>query len=433
VIKFRSVRKRGWYAAAGSAVGLLLLAACGSAPQASNTGPVTVTLWESQSNEPVASTMNAIVQQYNAANPGSKIQLHLIGQGTQVMAAVSAHNPPIMGEVNHYIAQYRKANALVSFSPYLTGSNGFSQQEQSQFYPSIWTDGLVNGQRYRMLVDTKVSELFYNKDLFQQAGITTPPTTYTQLAQDLAMLKQKLPGVTPMAIDNSVGDILPPFLANGGQLYAPGSQSKSAFQSPAGQATFDYFHQLYQNGQVIFSNTNGVRSLFAQGKLAVADQTSAGSMPIVSAVNGKFPVGAFAWPNGSTGHSGNVIQGEGVIMMTGYTQREYDAAWSFIKFWMSPKQQAYWAVHSGYAPETAAALQYITPQDYAANPGLAVSVQTLSSPYTIHRPVDDNYSQVENLMTAAFFKAVEGQQPVATALGGLQQQADAVLSGKGGF
>lgn len=430
---FRSLRGRGRYAAIGGAAALLLLAGCTSTSQASSSGPITVTLWESQANQPVASTMNTIVQQFNAAHPGTTVALHLIGQGSQVMAAVGARNPPIVGEVNHYIAQYRKANALVSFNPYLTGANGFTQQQISQFYPSVWTDGLVNGQRYRVLVDTKVSELFYNKSLFQQAGITTTPTTYTQLAQDLAILKQKFPAVTPMAIDNSVGDILPPFLANGGQLYAPGSQQKVGFQSPAGTATFDYFRQLYQNGQVIFSNTNGVRSLFAQGKLAVADQTSAGSMPLVNAVNGKFPVGAFAWPNGSTGHSGNVIQGEGIIMMTGYSQRQYDAAWSFVKFWMSPQEQAYWAVHSGYAPETKAALQYITPQDYAANPGLAVSAQTLASPYTIHRPVDDNYAQVENLLTAAFFKAVEGQQPVASALSGLQQQANSVLSGKGGF
>jgi ABC-type glycerol-3-phosphate transport system substrate-binding protein len=377
--------------------------------------------------------MNAIVQQYNAAHPGTKVQLHLISQGTQVMAAVGAHNPPIMGEVNHYIAQFRTANALVSFTPYINGSNGFTQQQTSQFYPSVWTDGQVNGQRYRVLVDTKVSELFYNKALFQKAGITTTPTTYTQLAQDLAILKQKLPGVTPMAIDDSVGDILPPFIANGGTLYAPGTTQKAAFQSQAATTTFNYFRQLYQKGQVIFSNTDGVRSLFAQNKLAIADQTSAGSMPIVNAAGGKFPVGAFAWPNGSTGHSGNVIQGEGIVMMTGYTQREYNAAWSFIKFWLQPQEQAYWAVHSGYAPETKAALKYITAADYARNPGLAVSTATLASLYTIHRPTGDNYTQVENLLTAAFFKAVEGQQSVPSALSGLQQASNSVLSGQGGF
>jgi hypothetical protein len=78
-------------------------------------------------------------------------------------------------------------------------------------------------------------------------------------------------------------------------------------------------------------------------------------------------------------------------------------------------------------------LQFITPQDYAANPGLAVSIQTLNDPNTIHRPAPDNYSQVESLMTAAFFKAVEGQQPVDAALTGLQQEANKVLSGKSGF
>ena len=439
----RSIRRHKKAYLIGGVAGILALAGCssaataggaGSAPQASSTGPATVTLWESQANQPVASAMQGIVQQYNSSHPQATVQLHLISQGTQVMAAVAAHNPPIMGEVNHYIAQFRQANALKSFTPYINGSNGFSQQQISQFYPNIWTDGLVNGQRYRVLVDTKVSELFYNKSLFQKAGITSAPTTYTQLAQDLAILKQKLPGVTPMAIDNSVGDILPPFIANGGQFYAPGSQQKKAdFQSQAATTTFNYFRQAYQKGQVIFSNTDGVRSLFAQNRLAIADQTSAGSMPIVNAAGGKFQVGAFPWPNGSTGHSGNVIQGEGIVMMAGYTPRQYNAAWSFIKYWLQPQQQAYWAVHSGYAPETKAALQYITAQQYAQNPGLAVSATTLASPYTVHRPVADNYSQVENLLTAAFFKAVEGQQSVPSALSGLEQASNAALSGQGGF
>ena len=428
----RLIRKLGFTKLIVGAVGLALLAGCTTTSASSSTnasGPITITLWESQANQPVASAMQGIADQFNKANPGTTVQLHIISQGTQVMAAVGAHNPPIMGEVNHYIQQFRNANALVSFTPYINGSNGFTKQQIAQFYPSVWTDGNVNGQRYRFMVDTKVSELFYNKALFQQAGITSTPTTYTQLAKDLDILKQKLPGVTPMAIDQSVGDIIPPLIANGGSLYAKGSTTQTDFQSAAAKTTFNYFHDLYSKGDVIFSNTNGVRSLFAQGKLAVADQTSAGSAPIVAAAGGKFPVGAFAWPAGTSGHSGNVIQGEGIVMMTGYSQREYDAAWKFVKFWMSPQQQAWWAVHSGYAPQTKAALKYITPQDYAANPGLAVSIQTLSDPNTIHRPGPDNYSQVEGLLTAAFFKAVEGQQPVDAALAGLQQQANQSLGG----
>jgi ABC-type glycerol-3-phosphate transport system substrate-binding protein len=375
--------------------------------------------------------MQGITQQFNASHPGITIQLHLISQGSQVLAAVGAHNPPIMGEVNHYVAKLRNSGSLKSFTPYIDGKNGFTPQELSQFYNSVWTDGQVpaaGNQRYRMLVDTKVSEFLYNKDLFAKAGITTAPTTYDQLAADLALIKQKLPGVTPLALDQSIGDVFPALIANGGSLYAPGSTTKSAYNTPEATTTFNYFHTLYQKGEVIFGHTNDVRSLFAQNKLAVVDQTSAGSLPTISAVNGKFPVGAFAWPSGTSGHSGNVLQGEGIVMMTGYTQREYDAAWQFIKFWQSGKEQAWWAVHSGYAPQTRAALQYLTPQDYANNPALAVAIQTLNDPNTIHRPAADNYAQVEGLVEASFFKAVEGQQSVASALSGLQQQADAILS-----
>src|SRR3981081_2364280 len=103
---------------AGAVAGGLLLAGCTSAgPKASSSGPVTVTLWESQSNQPVASAMQAIVQQYNSTHPGTTVQLHLISQGTQVMAAVGAHNPPIMGQGNHYIPQSRTAHDLLHITP----------------------------------------------------------------------------------------------------------------------------------------------------------------------------------------------------------------------------------------------------------------------------------------------------------------------------
>jgi sn-glycerol 3-phosphate transport system substrate-binding protein len=421
----------------GGVLGTLLLAGCGTSTTPTSSasgGPVTVTLWESQANQPVSGAMNAIVSQYNKAHPGQTVQLHLISQGSQILAAIGAHNPPIMGEVNHYIQSLRTTNQLVSFNPYINGSNGMTAAQQSQIYPSIWNDGLVNGQHYRILVDTKVSEFLYNKQIFQQAGITSLPTTYTQLAQDLNIIQQKVPGVTPMALDDSIGDIIPPFLGNGGTLFKPGTTNQVDFTSnPAMSNTFNYFKSLYSKKQMIFGNTNGVRSLFAQGKLAVVDQTSAGTAPTIAGVNGKFPVGAFAWPNGSTGHSGNIIQGEGIVMMAGYSKAQYNTAWSFLNFWLSPKEQAYWAVHSGYAPENKAAAQYITAADYAANPGLKVAIDTMNSQYTMHRPGQDNYSQVESLLAASFFKAVEGQQPVSSSLTALQQQADAALSGKSGL
>jgi ABC-type glycerol-3-phosphate transport system substrate-binding protein len=114
-------------------------------------------------------------------------------------------------------------------------------------------------------------------------------------------------------------------------------------------------------------------------------------------------------------------------------QKEYDATWKFIKFWMSPQQHAWWTVHSGYAPQTKAPCSSSPRRTTPPTPGSPCSIQTLNDPNTIHRPAPDNYSQVESLMTAAFFKAVEGQQPVDAALTGLQQEANKVLSGKSGF
>ena len=54
----------------------------------------------------------------------------------------------------------------------------------------------VDGKVYGLSMDSWASFMFYNKDLFAQAGITETPKTWDELAEDMAKLKDL--GVEPM-------------------------------------------------------------------------------------------------------------------------------------------------------------------------------------------------------------------------------------------
>ena len=62
---------------------------------------------------------------------------------------------------------------------------------------------------------------------------------------------------------------------------------------------------------------------------------------------GKFPVGVFAYPKGSTGHSVNLVQGLGFVLMTGHSSVQDHAAGTFLRWWFTPQVQAKWAMESG--------------------------------------------------------------------------------------
>ncbi|MHB1711875.1 MAG: extracellular solute-binding protein [Acidimicrobiales bacterium] len=275
----------------------------------------------------------------------------------------------------------------------------------------------------------KVSIVDYNKTLFAKAGIASPPATWTALAADTAKLKAL--GVIPIGWKDSSAHILPALMSNGGTLLKGGNSVGTAvnFDSSAGRTTFSYFHSLYAAGELQLHHGTTLREDFAAGKMAMIDGTSAGYHKTLIGVGGKFPVGAFVEPAGSTGHATNLAQGFGFVLPKGHTHSQDEAALTFVKWWFEPVQQVRWAELTGYPPETRAGISAMPGSFLASHPGEAATIQAVESPYTVLRPVSDSYKEVQAALDTAFFDAVTGKTPVAAALAALQSRGDSYMSG----
>ena len=418
-----------------AALGALVLAGCGTTSAASSPNPSpsnqTITLWESHSaGGPPGLAVAALVQQFNHTHPHIQVMLTVTKASHKGLAALAAGDAPVAAWISHYDGNFLSAHALINLNPWIHGPYGLSATERSAIFPVVWHNGEVNGQHYRLEVDAKVSQLTYNKALFAKAGIAAPPATWSELATDVAILKQKLPGVIPLAWKDSSAHILPPFMSNGGQIFQPGSHStKADFLTPAAVNTFTYFRNLYQKGEMILAHGSSIRADFGAGKLAIADGTSAGYQKILDAAHGQFPVGVFAYPAGSTGHTANLVQGLGFVLMINHTKAQDQAAMTFLNWWFSARPQAYWGTHSGYPPVDRLALPDI-PQSYlSSHPGISIALQTLESPYTISRPIPTAYKEVQAVLDTAFYNAVTGRTSVQSALNTLQTQANNYLNG----
>lgn len=413
-----------------------LMSACGAAPSSRSashsTAVVQISLWESHSSGgPPGKAITALVSQFNRTHPGIHVNLTVTKASHKALGALAAGDAPALAMISHYDGNFLQAHALISWNTVLQGQEGMSRAEEQAIFPVVWKNGEVRGQHYRLEADAKVSQLTYNKALFAQAGITQPPRTWAQLAVDAAILKKKDPGVIPIAWKDSSAHILPPFLSNGGMIYKPGSHQRQAdFLSSAAVQTFTYFRDLYRQGELAFAHGSQIRADFGAGKLAIADGTSAGYQKILDHVNGQFPVGVFAYPAGQSGHTANLVQGLGFVLMTGHSQAERQAAATFVTWWFGGQPQAYWGTHSGYPPESRRALSHISAHYLATHPGVSVALSILQSPYTISRPVPTAYKEVQAALDAAFYNAVTGRTSVSAALQQLEKQSNAYLSGQ---
>ena len=414
----------------------VVLAACGSTAPAKATGAgvVNVTLWESHLAGPVGDAVSALVQRFNSSQHGVHLGLDVTSASTKALGAFEAGHPPLLAEISHYDNSFVSAHALVSLNSFMYGSHGLSRQQWAQFDPVFLTNGEVGGQHYRLMAGMKVSQLTYNKALLTAAGITSPPATWTALYTDLKILKAKYPGVIPLAWKNSSAHEIPPFMSNGGSIFKPGTHNtQTDWNSPAGVATFDFFRTLYSQGLMIFSHGSTIRADLAAGKLAIGDGTSAGYAKALDAVAGKFPVGVWPYPAGSSGHTANLAQGLGFVIMVGHSKAQDAAAWDVIKFMLSPQSMAYWSMHTGFAAVSAPARALIPASFLASHPGIAVSNEIAGSPYTIPRPIPAAYAEVQSALDTEFFNAVTGKQSVSSAIAQLDATDQKYLTGKSGL
>jgi multiple sugar transport system substrate-binding protein len=170
------------------------------------------------------------------------------------------------------------------------------------------TNGAVRGKVYQLPANTQtIPVVYYNKDLFQRAGIAAAPATYPELLADAAKLKAK--GITPFVI-GGVHDSVGPLFAGiaGTEVYAKnpnwmhdrragkvkfsGPEFKAAAAKLADLAAKGYLDKRdvsrdYAAGQQAFLDGKG--AIYAMGNWLAGALDAPATKP-------KFEVGQFSWP-----------------------------------------------------------------------------------------------------------------------------------------
>ena len=392
-----------------------------TAAAASSGKVIDLTLWESHSGatNPVAEAEAHIVSMFNSSQSNVHMKILETHASTKSLAAAEAGSPPVIAEISHYDGAFVSAGLIINQTPLMQAKgSGFTPSQLASFYPSAIINGRipqalkngkpVPGKQYRTPADSKVSEMFYNKQMFKQAGIAGCPATYNQLGTDLVKLKKRF-GFTPMGWKDSTPHIYPAIIANGGGIYNPAHKA-TTFDSPAGITTFKQFRSWYAQGLMVITHGSTMRPEMASKKLAIEEGTSAGWAKVLAATKGHISVGVCPEPAGTSGHTGNLVQGLDFVIFSKHSAADQNAAFQFVKFWNSPKAAAYWSEHSGYPPEVSSAVPLMSHfLNSYAGAGQKVSIQELTSRYTTPRGVSDAYAEVDSALDAAFFNYVTGK------------------------
>src|SRR5579862_9554631 len=211
------MKRRAFAAAVAVAATSLVLAACssggssststsagassaGSSSSSSTTASVTLSWWNNANTQPLLGVFNNIIKSFEASHPGITIQnvpLQNEQFKTKITPALRGSAPPDIFQQwgSGGQATQVKTGKLANISAQVSGWVG-----QLGTAATAWQ---TNGQWYGIPYDLHVVGFWYNKKLFAQAGITTPPTTIPQLESDDTKLRAA--GIAPIGLGSKDG------------------------------------------------------------------------------------------------------------------------------------------------------------------------------------------------------------------------------------
>ena len=187
-----------------------VLQACGG--PSTTSGPVTITVAYEQFGPPPypeQAWWTQVKQRVEAANPNIKVRLEPIiaDEGSyytklDLMMRSPSTAPDLVREDSFLVSSDVTAGYLAPLDKYLASWPEYSQQ----WFPAMQKITTFSGQNYGVMDGTDVRLIWYNKNIFQRAGLPTTwqPHNWADILSAARTIKAKVPGVIPLNLYSGI-------------------------------------------------------------------------------------------------------------------------------------------------------------------------------------------------------------------------------------
>ncbi len=396
---------------------MILALILGCAKEATREG-IVLKVWETYNSEerPV---FLSLVEEFEKQHPGIKIEAVNIpfdGLEPKILTALATQTAPDIARVDvAFLPKLAIRGALYALDQFRVESI------KSELRPVALSSCIVDGKTYGIPDQVNGLCLFYNKELFREAGLdpNKPPSSWDEFIDYAKKLTNKEKGVYGFGMKNSLWWTLPFIYSFGGDLLTPDNKH-CALTSDEAIAGFQFKVDLYAKYRV---EGGAWRSGGIRDDMGFQSQVYAmifnGPWAVKGLERSGIDFGVALIPKGPKGYATNVGGNNMVVFSTSKHPKE---AAQFLMFIASKDSQAKWANSLGQVPVNMLADGLI---DFSRHPYLKIFMEQMK--YAKPRPPIASYPEIENDVNPEMQAALDGKKSVREAMEAACKKVDAIL------
>jgi sn-glycerol 3-phosphate transport system substrate-binding protein len=385
---------------------------------------------------PITKIIDGYAADFEKDNPGIKLKPIYSGSYQESIAkaltAVKSGEPPVMSILlSTDMFTLIDEEAIVPFDDLIKTAD--DKAWLKSFYPGFMENSQTGGKTWGIPFQRSTVVMYYNKELFKDAGLdpNQPPQTWQQQVQYAQKLtKRDASGnVTQWGVQIPSSGF-PYWLFQGlaienGVNLMNSAGTKTYYDKPEVIAALQYWvdlvkkYKVHPEGIVEWGTTP---KDFFERKVAMM-WTTTGNLTNVKA-NAKFDFGVAMLP--SNKQRGSPTGGGNFYIFKKSTPAQREAAFKFIKWVTTPERAAQWGIDTGYVAVRADAWETPTMKKYVAGfPAAAVARDQL--PFAKAELSTHDNQRVTKALNDGLQAALTGTKTPGQALKDAQRESDRLL------
>lgn len=313
-----------------------LFVGCGlQGKNSSDDGKTTITFWDGNWSEaPFKKIMKVWAKEHPDIVVKPEFQVENGMADKYILSLKNGTAPDVMACALDWVTTYGNAGMISPLDEFVKKD----KFDTSEFVKGAIDSETIRGKLCGLPFRNETYSLFYNKDLFRQAGVTKVPETWDEvIAAAKQCTKGKVAGygLTGTDMSNVSFQYITMLRGFGGDILNQ-SNTKATLNTKAAQAAMQTCKDLIPYAPASFLENKNVdnRTLFASGKIAMY-MSGTYDAPEIAKTNPQLNFGCALTPLGGNNTERNSILG-GWSVVISKNSKEKAAAWEFVKFITRP-------------------------------------------------------------------------------------------------